>query len=94
MEVLNYTEFRKDLKSSLDKVSNDEEVIIVSRSKNKNVVVISLKEYNSLKETMYLLSTEKNRTRLQESINELENNKFVTSLIEIDGNCLAGKCMG
>jgi len=83
MEVLNYTEFRKDLKSSLDKVSNDEEVIIVSRSKNKNVVVISLKEYNSLKETMYLLSTEKNRTRLQESINELEKNKFLShSLIE------------
>lgn len=33
MEALNYTEFRKDLKSSLDKVSNDEDVIIVSRSK-------------------------------------------------------------
>jgi antitoxin YefM len=83
MEVLNYTEFRKDLKSSLDKVSNDEEVIIVSRSKNKNVVVISLNEYNSLKETMYLLSTEKNRKRLQESINEMEKGKFSShSLIE------------
>ncbi|HEY5463795.1 MAG TPA: type II toxin-antitoxin system prevent-host-death family antitoxin [Hanamia sp.] len=78
MEVLNYTEFRKDLKSSLDKVSNDDEVIIVSRSKGKNVVVISLNEYNSLKETMYLLSTEKNRKRLQESINEMGKGKFST----------------
>ncbi len=76
MEVLNYTDFRKDLKSSLDKVSNDEEIIIVSRSKNKNVVVISLKQYNSLKETMYLLSTEKNRKRLQQSINEMSKGKF------------------
>lgn len=83
MEVLNYTDFRKDLKSVLDKVSNDEEVVIVSRSKNKNVVVISLKEYNSLKETMYLLSTEKNRKRLQESISEMEKGKFYSnSLIE------------
>ena len=76
MEILNYTQFRKELKSSLDKVSNDEEVLIVSRSKGKNVVVISLNEYNSLKETMYLLRTEKNRKRLQESINEMEKGKF------------------
>ena len=78
MEVLNYTDFRKDLKSSLDKVSNDEEIIIVSRSKNKNVVLISLKEYNSLKETMYLLSPEKNRKRLQQSINEMNKGKFAS----------------
>ena len=83
MEVLNYTDFRKDLKSSLDKVSNDEEIIIVSRSKNKNVVVISLREYNSLRETMYLLSTEKNRKRLRQSITEMEKGKFSShSLIE------------
>ncbi len=83
MEVLNYTDFRKNLKSVLDKVSSDEEVVIVSRSKNKNVVVISLKEYNSLKETMYLLSTEKNRKRLKESISEMEKGKFYSnSLIE------------
>ncbi len=72
MEVLNYTEFRKDLKSSLDKVSNDEDVIIVSRGKNKNVVLLSLKEYNSWKETNYLLSSEKNRKRLQHAINEMK----------------------
>ena len=83
MEVLNYTEFRKDLKSSLDKVSNDEEVIVVSRGKDKNVVVISLNEYNSLKETMYLLGSEKNRIRLQESIDEMKRGKFSShSLIE------------
>jgi antitoxin YefM len=83
MEVLNYTDFRKDLKSVLDKVSNDEDIVVVSRSKNKNVVVISLKEYNSLKETMYLLSTDKNRKRLKDSINEMGKDKFSShSLIE------------
>ncbi len=83
MEVLNFTEFRKELKASLDKVSKDEDVIVVSRGKNKNVVVISLNEYNSLKETMYLLSSEKNRKRLQESIDEMKKGKFSShSLIE------------
>ena len=83
MEVLNYTEFRKELKASLDKVSNDEDMIIVSRGKDKNVVVISLNEYNSLNETRYLLSSEKNRKRLRESIDELEKGKYSShSLIE------------
>lgn len=83
MEVLNYTEFRKELKSSLDKVTNDGDMIVVSRGKNKNVVVISLNEYNSLKETMYLLSSEKNRKRLQESIDEMKKGEFSShALIE------------
>ncbi len=83
MEVLNYTEFRKDLKASLDKVSDDEDIIIVSRSKNKNVVLLSLKEYNSLKETMYLLSSEKNRKRLEKSIKDFNKGKsFKHDLIE------------
>lgn len=62
---------------------NDEDVIVVSRGKNKNVVVISLNEYTALEEIMYLLSTEKNRKRLQQSITEMEKGKFSShSLIE------------
>lgn len=84
MEVLNYTEFRKDLKTSLDKVSNNEDVIIVSRGKDKNVVLLSLKEYNSWKETNYLLSSEKNRKRLQHAINEMKRGKsYRHKLIEV-----------
>lgn len=73
MDVVNYTEFRNNLKRSLDKVSDDEEVVIVSRSRNKNVVVLSLKEYNSLTETIHLLGSEKNRQRLSDAIRELES---------------------
>lgn len=73
MDVVNYTEFRNNLKRSLDKVSDDEEVVIVSRSRNKNVVVLSLKEYNSLTETIHLLGSEKNRQRLSEAIREMES---------------------
>ncbi|MES2112187.1 MAG: type II toxin-antitoxin system prevent-host-death family antitoxin [Bacteroidota bacterium] len=70
MEVLSFTEFRKNLAKNLDRVNDDADIVIVSRSKGKNVVVMDLDEYNSINETMHLLSTSANRKRLDESINE------------------------
>jgi len=76
MEVLNYTEFRNNLAETLNKVSKDSEIIIVSRGKGKNVVVMSLDEYNAFKETIYLTSTNSNRKRLDSAIEEMESGKF------------------
>ena len=76
MEVLNYTEFRKNLAKSLDMVNDDAETVIVSRSKGKNVVVMGLTEYNSLIETLHLTNSEANRKHLQEAIDEMNNGKF------------------
>lgn len=76
MEVLNYTEFRNNLTENLNKVTADSEVIIVSRGKGKNVVVMSLDEYNAFKETVYLTSTKANRKRLDNAIDEMEKGKF------------------
>ncbi len=68
MQVVNYTEFRRSMKARLDQVSDDGDMVIINRSENKNVVLISLREYNSLKETLHLLSSEKNRDRLINAI--------------------------
>jgi antitoxin YefM len=76
MEVLNYTEFRNNLSENLNKVTADSEVIVVSRGKGKNVVVMSLDEYNAFKETIYLTSTKANRKRLDDAIEEMEKGKF------------------
>ena len=50
------------MKAKLDQVSDDGDTAIIDRSENKNGVLISLREYNSLKETLYLLSSEKTGT--------------------------------
>lgn len=71
METVNYTDFRSNLKHWFDKVINDVSDIIIKRKNGKDLVLISLDEYNSLKETTYLL-TGKNRDMLLESIKELE----------------------
>lgn len=82
MEIVNYTEFRTNLKHWLDKVVNDVSDIIIKRKNGKDLVLISLDEYNSLKETTYLLSG-KNRDILLHSIKELENGKgIVKELID------------
>ncbi|AUP79756.1 type II toxin-antitoxin system Phd/YefM family antitoxin [Flavivirga eckloniae] len=71
METVNYTDFRSNLKHWFDKVVNDVSDIIIKRKNGKDLVLISLDEYNSLKETTYLL-TGKNRDILLNSIKELE----------------------
>jgi antitoxin YefM len=76
MKVVNYTDLRVNLKKWLDSVVNDVEELIIKRKDNKDLVVISLEEYNSLKETSYLLSG-KNRDVLLNSIKELKNNTTV-----------------
>jgi antitoxin YefM len=64
MQVINFSDFRNQLKANLDHVSQDNETVIVSRPRNENVVVISLREYNAMQETLHLLGTDKNRERL------------------------------
>jgi antitoxin YefM len=76
METVNYTDFRSNLKHWFDKVVNDASDIIIKRNGGKDLVLVSLDEYNSLKETTYLL-TGKNRDILLNSIKQLEAGKGI-----------------
>ena len=69
------SDFRKDTKRYLDAVTNSFETLIINRGKDTGVVVISIEEYNALKNTQHELSSRKNQQRLDESIKELKAGK-------------------
>jgi len=83
MKVLNFSDFRKNLSESLNAVNDDREIVVVSRTKGKNVVVMDLEEYNSIQETLHLTGTSANRARLHAALAELESGKHAAhKLIE------------
>ena len=83
MIAANFTEFRTSLKGYLDSVENDKETLIIKRKTGKGTVMISLDEYNSIMETLHLLSSQKNAARLYESIEQINSgNTFQKDLIE------------
>ena len=82
MKIVNYTELRLNLKHWLDSVVDDVEELIIKRKNQKDLVLISLEEYNALVETNYLLSG-KNRKVLLDSIASVtEGEKIEKELIE------------
>jgi antitoxin YefM len=83
MIAANYTEFRTGLKNYLDNVEFNNEILIIKRGSGKGTVLLSLEEYNSIMETLHLLSSKKNAKRLFESIDQIKTGKKVQhNLIE------------
>jgi antitoxin YefM len=76
MQVVSMTEARNNFKAIFDAVYNDNDEVIIHRKGKENVVVIPFSEYNSIKETNYLLSNKNNAKNLQESIKQLREGKF------------------
>ena len=83
MIAANYTEFRTGLKKYLDSVEENNETLIIKRGTGNGTVMISLDEYNSIMETVHLLSSKANADRLYESIKQIKEGKKVRkNLIE------------
>lgn len=83
MLITSVSDFRKDIKSYLDRVAKNFETLIINRGKDSGIVVMSLEEYNSLMATNHELSSRKNEQRLDSAIEKLKNNQSIErALIE------------
>jgi antitoxin YefM len=69
MKVVTYTEARSTLKTVLDRVVNDADVTVISRRDAEgDAVVMSLDSYNSIMETLHLMSVPANAAALARGI--------------------------
>lgn len=76
MKTTSYSELRKNLTATLDRVTADHEPVIITRDRGKPAAVLmSLEDYASFEETRYLLRSPANADRLAESIAELDAGK-------------------
>ncbi|MBX8994570.1 type II toxin-antitoxin system prevent-host-death family antitoxin [Corynebacterium testudinoris] len=72
MRTMSYTESRANYAQVLDDVTNDREAIVVTRAGHDPVVMVSLADYESLRETAYLLRSPANARRLLDAMERLE----------------------
>lgn len=77
MKTMSYSESRARYAEVLDAVVNDREEVVITRAGHEPAVIVSLDDYESLKETAYLLRSPANARRLLASIDELETGKGV-----------------
>jgi len=85
MLAVNYTNLRDNMKTYMDKVTDDYETMIVTRKDNKNVVMLSEESYNNLIENVYIMGNKANYDWLMESKAQLESgNTTIQNLAEVD----------
>nr|WP_303182451.1 type II toxin-antitoxin system Phd/YefM family antitoxin [Lachnoclostridium phocaeense] len=76
MLATNYTHLRENMKSCMDKITDDCETMIITRKNNKNVVMMSEEAYNNLMENLYVTGSRANYDWLMESKSQLEKGNY------------------
>ncbi len=72
MKTLSYTESRARYAQVLDDVVNDREEVVITRAGHPSVVIVSLEDFESLRETAYLMRSPANARRLLDAMERLE----------------------
>jgi len=94
-KTISYSEARNNLKTYLDYVTQNNDIVVIKRKDGKNVVIVAEEDYDAMDETSYLLSTEANKKNLLESVasinrgdwKELKSYSSVQEMLDdIDGN--------
>lgn len=77
MRTANYTDLKANLKEYLDSVIDDCDTVIINRGNGKGAVMISLDEYNSLKETAYIMSSPETMADIRQGEEDIKNGKGI-----------------
>jgi len=75
MDAITYTAARANLATTMDRVCQDHEALIITRNGQQSVVMMSLDDYKALEETAYLLRSPENAKRLLSAVDALSKGK-------------------
>lgn len=78
MRTTNFTDLRNNLKKYLDAVTNDSDTVIINRDGGTGAVLISLDEYNAIKETEYIMSSPAMMEAIREGERDIKGGRFVS----------------
>ena len=78
MRTTNYTDLKANLKSYIDAVIDDYDTVVVNHGNGKGVVIISLDEDNSLKETEYLMSSPDTMKAIHKGEEDIKNGNSIS----------------
>ena len=83
---MTYTNARENLARTIDQVVDNYETIMITKGRDKTVVMLALDEWNSWQETMHLLSNPVNATKLRTAIQDLNGRERCVErdLIDVD----------
>jgi antitoxin YefM len=84
MSTISYTTARENLAATMDRVCDDREPVVITRQKQRSVVMLSLDDYESLTETAYLLKSRANARRLLAATKQLESGNGKDRKIHLD----------
>ena len=77
MKTVNFTELRKNLRSYLDGVINDTDTVVINRENGTAAVIISMDEYNAIKETEYIMQSPATMEAIRRASDELDRGESV-----------------
>jgi antitoxin YefM len=89
MITANFTDLRNNLKSYLDSVINDSDTVIINRAGGSGVVMMSLDEYNSLKETEHIMASAETMRRIKEGAQSIAEGRGKRIRNADELNCFA-----
>jgi antitoxin YefM len=76
MEALTYTQVRKNFAEAMNSVCENHKPIIITRQNRSPVVMMSLEDYNAIEETLYLMRSPRNASRLLRSIANIKESRL------------------
>lgn len=71
MSTISYSAARENLAATMDLVCDDHEPVVITRQKQRSVVIMALEDYKALEETSYLLRSPANARRLLAATKQL-----------------------